>query len=232
MDDILGAALDELDDDDDDNDEKCPQQSNASSEAAVAATTKQQPPPTSQQDDPVEEELEQLNSMMQEIFQVASGNNDTDEGFGNVMAKLQEQMKMEMEAIQKEETIAKEEATKTTVGDAAEDGSKKKKTVEPRRRPVFGPEPPPKETDVDRTISKLLNDMAASANTTEEDDVPGVDSMMDEFEKLGGDSMIDGMMQQLMSKDLMYEPIQEVTSKFPQWLEDNKSSLSEEEYEK
>jgi peroxin-19 len=55
---------------------------------------------------------------------------------------------------------------------------------------------------------------------------------MKQFENLGGDEMIDGMMQQLLTKDLMYEPIKEVTAKFPKWLDDNRQVLSDEEYAK
>ena len=44
------------------------------------------------------------------------------------------------------------------------------------------------------------------------------------------DAMIDGMMEQLMSKDLMYEPMKQVTQRFPSWLDENKSKLSKEEY--
>ena len=105
------------------------------------------------------------------------------------------------------------------------------------RRPVFGPEPPPpRSSDVDRTISNLLNGMAASAATKVDDavadDNDDIDEMMKQFQTLGGDEMIDGMMQQLLAKDLMYEPIKEVTAKFPKWLEDNKESLSDDEYHK
>lgn len=67
----------------------------------------------------------------------------------------------------------------------------------------------------------------ASATTEEE---LGMDEMMKQFENLGGDEMIDGMMQQLLTKDLMYEPIKEVTAKFPKWLDDNRQVLSDEEY--
>jgi peroxin-19 len=44
------------------------------------------------------------------------------------------------------------------------------------------------------------------------------------------DAVIDGMMEQLVSKDLMYEPIKQVASCFPKWLRENKGKISEVEY--
>jgi peroxin-19 len=44
--------------------------------------------------------------------------------------------------------------------------------------------------------------------------------------------VVDGMMKQLLSKEFMYEPMKDITDKFPKWLADNKAKLSVEEYEK
>ena len=38
-----------------------------------------------------------------------------------------------------------------------------------------------------------------------------------------------GMMEQLLSKDLMYEPLREVSDRFPAWIEANTELLSEDE---
>lgn len=45
------------------------------------------------------------------------------------------------------------------------------------------------------------------------------------------DKVIDGMMEHLLSKELMYDPMKQVASKFPLWLKDRQSTLSVEEYE-
>ncbi|OEU16866.1 Pex19 protein, partial [Fragilariopsis cylindrus CCMP1102] len=37
-------------------------------------------------------------------------------------------------------------------------------------------------------------------------------------------------MEQLLSKELMYEPMKQVTEKFPLWLEQNKNKISEKEW--
>lgn len=50
-----------------------------------------------------------------------------------------------------------------------------------------------------------------------------------------GDAMEDvvgGMMKQLLSKEFMYEPMRDISEKFPKWLAENKEKLSSEEYEK
>jgi hypothetical protein len=46
------------------------------------------------------------------------------------------------------------------------------------------------------------------------------------------DSILDGMMEQLLCKDIMYEPMKQVASKFPHWLQEQKqkSTLSATEY--
>merc|ERR1712039_366454 len=44
--------------------------------------------------------------------------------------------------------------------------------------------------------------------------------------------VVDGMMKQLLSKEVMYEPMKDICNEFPQWLAENKSELSEEEYQK
>lgn len=46
---------------------------------------------------------------------------------------------------------------------------------------------------------------------------------------LNADHIVDGMMEQLLSKDLMYEPLREVSDRFPAWIEANTELLSEDE---
>eukprot|EP00588_Corethron_pennatum_P010359 CAMPEP_0194266296 /NCGR_PEP_ID=MMETSP0169-20130528/1251_1 /TAXON_ID=218684 /ORGANISM="Corethron pennatum, Strain L29A3" /LENGTH=315 /DNA_ID=CAMNT_0039006947 /DNA_START=93 /DNA_END=1037 /DNA_ORIENTATION=+ len=63
-----------------------------------------------------------------------------------------------------------------------------------------------------------------------------MESFMQEFEKMGEkedfDGVVDGMMNQLLAKDLMYEPMKQVTEKFPEWLATAKKNLPEEEYQR
>jgi len=46
------------------------------------------------------------------------------------------------------------------------------------------------------------------------------------------ESIVETMMQQLLSKEILHEPMKEIAEKYPKWLEDHKSSLSKEEYER
>jgi signal recognition particle GTPase len=61
-----------------------------------------------------------------------------------------------------------------------------------------------------------------------------MEDMMQQFEALGEkedyNEVIDGVMRQLLSKDLMYEPTKQICNKFPEWLANNKQNLSELEY--
>ncbi|KAM7525572.1 hypothetical protein LguiA_015474 [Lonicera macranthoides] len=68
----------------------------------------------------------------------------------------------------------------------------------------------------------------------------GNDAMMEDwvkqFEELAGsqdmDSIVETMMQQLLSKEVLHEPMKEIGERYPKWLEDHKSKLSGEEYDR
>ena len=99
-------------------------------------------------------------------------------------------------------------------------------------------------TDVDRTVSKLLSDMSQTGASYEGMEAGQVESMgedvmnsmMGEFEKMGEkedyNEVIDGMMRQLLSKELMYDPMKQVCKKYPQWLAEAKAQLTEEDYQR
>lgn len=61
-----------------------------------------------------------------------------------------------------------------------------------------------------------------------------MEEMMAQFEALGDkedyNEVIDGVMRQLLSKDMMYDPTKQVCDKFPEWLAIHKAGLSEPEY--
>jgi len=46
------------------------------------------------------------------------------------------------------------------------------------------------------------------------------------------DSIVQTMMQQLLSKEILHEPMKDIVEKYPKWLEDNKDKISKEEYER
>ncbi|CAM9570174.1 unnamed protein product, partial [Ectocarpus fasciculatus] len=61
-----------------------------------------------------------------------------------------------------------------------------------------------------------------------------MENMMSEFEELGEkedyQEAIDNVMRQLLSRDLMYEPITQVCNKFPEWLAIHRPNLRESDY--
>jgi len=62
-----------------------------------------------------------------------------------------------------------------------------------------------------------------------------MEDMMAQFEALGEkedyNEVVDGVMRQLLSKDLMYEPTRQICDKFPEWLALHKKNLSDAEYD-
>eukprot|EP00605_Chrysophyceae_sp_TOSAG23-4_P000175 GSChrysophyteH1.ASY1.ANO1.209.1 assembled CDS len=62
-----------------------------------------------------------------------------------------------------------------------------------------------------------------------------MEDMMAQFEALGEkedyNEVVDGVMRQLLSKDLMYEPTRQICDKFPEWLALHKKNLAVAEYE-
>mmetsp|Transcript_12404 Transcript_12404/g.19206 ORF Transcript_12404/g.19206 Transcript_12404/m.19206 type:complete len:302 (+) Transcript_12404:75-980(+) len=220
MDDILGAALDDLDDDDDNEDENVIKEEKIPESSKAANDVENKLPTEEELNNASEDGMSQLNSMMQELFKKAGSDDDP---LGAVMQVLQQQVNEELKSIEKEE--------KNEAKGGVEKKAAKEKPETKKKKPVFGPEPPPKESDVDRTINKLLNDMTSASK---EAPVPDFEEMMKGFDNLdaeGGDAIIDGMMQQLLTKELMYEPMKQVTEKFPQWLEEKKETLPKKEYE-
>eukprot|EP00753_Platysulcus_tardus_P010764 PLAT3031.1.p1 GENE.PLAT3031.1~~PLAT3031.1.p1 ORF type:complete len:309 (+),score=119.32 PLAT3031.1:44-928(+) len=81
--------------------------------------------------------------------------------------------------------------------------------------------------------TKSMEGMDASAGEQAGEEI--MRKMMGEFEKMGekGDfsSTMDGMMEQLLSKDVMYLPLKQICEQYPAWLASNEERLSKEEYE-
>ena len=99
---------------------------------------------------------------------------------------------------------------------------------------------------MDNTISKLLNGLNSQESVGNGDDIPDMDNlqvgedimeqMMNDFSKNmennkgDFDDIVDGMMRQLLAKELMYEPMKNVCERFPVWLAESKDKLTEEDY--
>ncbi|KAA3469078.1 peroxisome biogenesis protein 19-2-like [Gossypium australe] len=52
------------------------------------------------------------------------------------------------------------------------------------------------------------------------------------FKEEDMESIVETMMQQLLSKEILHEPMKEIGERYPQWLEEHKANLSKEEYER
>ncbi|WVZ74331.1 hypothetical protein U9M48_022529 [Paspalum notatum var. saurae] len=113
----------------------------------------------------------------------------------------------------------------------------------PKRRGAKTP-PPPSAACAKEALEKLTRETreAVRGLETATGGVPSLDddAMMEEFvkqfEEFAGaqdmDSIVETMMQQLLSKEILHEPMKDIVEKYPKWLEDNKDKISKEEYER
>ncbi|XP_062219838.1 peroxisome biogenesis protein 19-1-like [Phragmites australis] len=114
----------------------------------------------------------------------------------------------------------------------------------PRRRAVKQPQPPPRGAYASEALEKLTRETreAVRGLETATEGVAGLedDAMMEEFvkqfEEFAGaqdmDSIVETMLQQLLSKEILHDPMKDIVGKYPKWLEDNKDKISKEEYER
>jgi len=110
----------------------------------------------------------------------------------------------------------------------------------PKRR--AGKQPPPRGACAKEALEELTRETreAVRGLETATGGVPSLDddAMMEEFVKqfqeFAGaqdmDSIVETMMQQLLSKEILHEPMKDIVEKYPKWLEDNRDKISKEEY--
>uniref|UniRef100_A0A7S4AM16 Peroxin-19 n=1 Tax=Pseudo-nitzschia australis TaxID=44445 RepID=A0A7S4AM16_9STRA len=132
------------------------------------------------------------------------------------------------------------------------DSATKRKTPKSGKnsKPASGPTTSDEEKLLQGLFQGLMTATTNGDGGTEADDSDndaGIPNLDDLFAGLGGaatggsdndgdgdfntDDFMDGMMEQLLSKELMYEPMQQVTAKFPSWLESNKDKITPEEWD-
>eukprot|EP00946_MAST-07B_sp_MAST-7B-sp1_P000169 g169.t1 len=99
-------------------------------------------------------------------------------------------------------------------------------------------------TPMDASVANTLKMLAETGKDLEGTDSAAAEAMgeemmnqmMKEFEKLGEkedfQDIMDGMMRQLLSRDVMYDPMKQITAKFPEWLAEHEDSLPPEDYER
>lgn len=104
-----------------------------------------------------------------------------------------------------------------------------------------------KDTHVSEALNKLKEQTREAVKGLEFMSPPvasgddlGKDANMEDwvkqFEELAGsqdmESIVETMMQQLLSKEILHEPMKEIGERYPKWLEEHKTSLSKEEYDR
>jgi peroxin-19 len=240
MDAILDEALDDLDDEEEDGNDLPPQAANESlsTPSRLMDTKEEEQPPSDippnhkNDDQEITLELEEgdlgsdvggdaqspaavFQNMLKEFIQAEEDDEgDPEERLGQFMNQVQSKLPGK-----DSKSLSSEKHSKTT-----------------------GP-----ENDVEKTMAAILEEMSkANINNGEPADIHEDEFLKEMFQNLQGgagaggdfnpesfnpDAVIDGMMEQLLSKDLMYEPMKQVTEKFPTWLQENKATLSPEDYE-
>ncbi|KAJ3205516.1 Peroxisome chaperone and import receptor [Entophlyctis luteolus] len=114
---------------------------------------------------------------------------------------------------------------------ASSSQSQKKTTSKPK-----GQNPVNFQSAVSDTLSQLKESKEkVETELKEAEDVPeDMEAMMKELEEMMGsadfENMFGDVMNQLMSRDLLYEPLKDLSAKYPEYLQSNKANISTEEY--
>ncbi|GAX14618.1 peroxin-19 [Fistulifera solaris] len=253
---ILDAALDALDDDDDEvkvevEASQPPQLTKVSQKDSPNSTQKSEKNVTSQPttgpvagpprppSDPLHE-LEHILQLMQQQDDFPDLTSET--VIQQQLEQLQSQILAEMASPQSNLSHNTPQPTKTK---SCRDTHKKDKTVQTKATN-------PKESIHD-AIDALVGDMnqrqqQMSEDDDTEDDMDPHDMLQQLLQSMSvpdsndsnnnsnnttnsPDALVESMMQQLLAKDLMYEPMKQVATAFPSWLQEKKSTLSEHEYQ-
>ncbi|KAL0027343.1 hypothetical protein WJX79_002388 [Trebouxia sp. C0005] len=78
--------------------------------------------------------------------------------------------------------------------------------------------------------SDMLNKLSEQLNALGEAAAGVPEGQQGSTEDMSG--LVDGIMHQLLAKDVLYQPIQEIGARYPQWLADHRGKLSPEDLER
>lgn len=202
---------------------------------------------------------EMFQNMLREFIEAEDDGTDPDERLGQFMDTVQNQISTSTSKNSTTTTWPNDNTKNNTKSSTSANKKNKKKSMnETSTLSNNNNKDHINMSEVDKTIAAILDEMAkASININADGSIPSSSSSSGDngeridvenlfkglfnnndqqqgqdfnLDSLDPDSVIDGMMEQLLSKDLMYEPMKQVTEKFPKWLNENKSILSEEEY--
>ncbi|KAI7898500.1 Pex19 protein [Cokeromyces recurvatus] len=99
------------------------------------------------------------------------------------------------------------------------------------------PKPPSSfQETIDKTLNKLKNSSKEiDSSIAEESEDAFMAELMKQMEALADngefEGVLEGMMSQLMSKELLYEPMKDLSGKYPAWLEAHKDNANTSDYE-
>lgn len=83
---------------------------------------------------------------------------------------------------------------------------------------------------VHRFIEQMTADLEAKFSNNKKDMPSSQPHSNDKEEDVMG-QVVNGMMKQLLSKEFMYEPMKDICQQYPKWLAENKTRISETEYQ-
>ena len=151
------------------------------------------------------------------------------------------EMQKQFQEMMKELSAAAEQEAAGTSAPSADAASKPKTTATPpttssAAKPAFA-------STIEKTMERMQasgESASAAAATSSQDDMLAQmlkDLESGNFPAMDGDqgdfnSMLMGMMEQLVNKDILYEPMKELHDNFPEWLEKNKDSTSKQDLER
>ncbi|KAH0345644.1 Pex19-domain-containing protein, partial [Aureobasidium melanogenum] len=146
------------------------------------------------------------------------------------------EMQKQFEQMMKELSAAAEQEAASTPAPSNDAAPKPNTTSSSSAKPAFA-------STIEKTMERMQasgDSASAAAASSSQDDM--LAQMLKEMEAGnfpgmdgdGGDfnSMLMGMMEQLVNKDILYEPMKELHDNFPEWLEKNKDSTSKEDLER
>ncbi|KAH0283945.1 Pex19-domain-containing protein, partial [Aureobasidium sp. EXF-3399] len=151
------------------------------------------------------------------------------------------EMQKQFQDMMKELSAAAEQEAAGTSTQSTDAASKPKTTPAPptsssAAKPAFA-------STIEKTMERMQasgESASAAAATSSQDDMLAQmlkDLEAGNFPSMDGDqgdfnSMLMGMMEQLVNKDILYEPMKELHDNFPEWLEKNKDSTSKQDLER
>lgn len=159
-------------------------------------------------------------------------------GMAELLGGLDEdpEMQKQFEQMMKELSAAAEQEAAATPAPSADAAPKPNTAPSSSAKPAFA-------STIEKTMERMQasgqSASAAAASSSQDDMLAQMlkDLEAGNFPAMDGDqgdfnSMLMGMMEQLVNKDILYEPMKELHDNFPEWLEKNKDSTSKQDLER